>query len=243
MSDGAHVGAHLLADVGDLVDERDLGGQERVGGVLDHLRRGDARAHHVGVDTAVERLDRRAVLVAEAADDDAVWLEEVLDGGALAQELRVGRVGDVAHAHGLEVGHDLLAGAHGHGALHDQQALPAARGDLADGVLHAREVGVARRRRRRVDGDEEDAAAFEQHVVGGREGEPGGVVGDELLEPRLVDGDLTPLQPGDLRLVDVHAHDVVPEMGEADGRHEADVPGTDDPDRSDIHAEQYLRAR
>ena len=31
----------------------------------------------------------------------------------------------------LEVGHDLLAGAHRHGALHDEQALPAARRDLA----------------------------------------------------------------------------------------------------------------
>ena len=33
----ADVGAHFLADVGDLVDERDLGGQEGVGGVLDQL--------------------------------------------------------------------------------------------------------------------------------------------------------------------------------------------------------------
>ena len=120
---------------------------------------------------------------------------------------------------------------------------PAARGDLADGVLHAREVGVARRRRRRVDGDEEDVAALEQDVVGGREREPGGVVGDELLEAGLVDGHVTALEPGDLGLVDVHAHDVVPEVGEAHGRDEADVPGTDDPDRCGIHAEQYLRCR
>ena len=143
LGDGAHVGAHLLAHVGDLVDERDLGGEERVARVLDHLGRGHGGAHDVGVDAAVEVLDRRAVLLAEAADDDAVGLEEVLDGGALAQELGVGRVGDAGDAHRLQVTHDLLAGADGHRALHDQQALPAPGGDLTHGVLHAREVGVA----------------------------------------------------------------------------------------------------
>ena len=39
--DLADVGADLLADVGDLVDEGDLGRQEGVGGELDHLGAGD----------------------------------------------------------------------------------------------------------------------------------------------------------------------------------------------------------
>jgi hypothetical protein len=39
-----HVGAQLLADHGDLVDEADLGGQEGVAGVLDHL--GGAQVGH-----------------------------------------------------------------------------------------------------------------------------------------------------------------------------------------------------
>ena len=86
-------------------------------------------------------------------------------------------------------------------------------------------------------------ATLEQDVVGRREGQAGSIVGDELLETWLVDGHLTPLQPGDLGLVDVHAHDVVPEVGEAHGRDEADVPGPDDPDRSGIHVEQNLRGR
>ena len=237
VGDRAHVGADLLAHVGDLVDERDLGGQERVGGVLDHLGRGHAGAHDVGVDAAVEGFDRRAVLVPEAADDDAVRIEEVLDGGALAQELRIGDVGDAGDAHGVEVGHDPLAGAHRHGALHDQEALTSARCDLPHGVLHARKVGVAGGRRWRVHGDEEEVAALEQDVVGRREREPVGVVADELLQTGLVDRDLTPFQPADLLLVEVHAHDVVAQVGETDGRDEADIAGTDDPDGCDIHAQ------
>src|SRR4029077_17444126 len=42
-----HVRAGLLADVGDLVDERDLRRQERVRGELDHLRAGDVGAHQL----------------------------------------------------------------------------------------------------------------------------------------------------------------------------------------------------
>ena len=48
----ADVGAYLLADVGDLVDEGDLRRQEGVGGELDHLGAGDVGAE----DLAAERL-------------------------------------------------------------------------------------------------------------------------------------------------------------------------------------------
>jgi hypothetical protein len=32
-----HIGAHLLAQLGDLVDEGELGREKRVGGIFDHL--------------------------------------------------------------------------------------------------------------------------------------------------------------------------------------------------------------
>jgi hypothetical protein len=56
-----HVGAHLFTHVGDLIDEGDLGGEKGVGGVLDHLGGGHARAHHIGVDATVEPLHNVAV--------------------------------------------------------------------------------------------------------------------------------------------------------------------------------------
>ncbi len=52
-----HVGADLLAQVGDLVDEGDLGGQERVGGVFDEFG---------GAPAGVE--DRRLVEVERPVD-------------------------------------------------------------------------------------------------------------------------------------------------------------------------------
>ena len=48
------VGPGLLADVGDLVDERDLGCEEGVGRELDHLGRGDVGAHDLAAKRGVE---------------------------------------------------------------------------------------------------------------------------------------------------------------------------------------------
>ena len=89
------VRAGHLADVGDLVDERDLGGQEGVGGELDHLGAGDVGAHERRVERRVELDHRVAGPVAVVADDDAVGAQEVVDRRALLEELGAG---DVAEA-------------------------------------------------------------------------------------------------------------------------------------------------
>ena len=82
----------------------------------------------------------------------------------------------------------------------------------------------------------------EQLVVGGREGEPRRVVVDELVEAGLVDRHLARLEALDLRRVDVHAHDVMAEVREADRRDEPDVAGADDADRGGrIHGGGHLR--
>ena len=84
------VGADLLAHVRDLVDERDLGRQEGVGGVLDHLRRG-----HVGADRPAPRGRRTAPATASpsAASDAPMTIRsgcmKSATRPALAQELGV----------------------------------------------------------------------------------------------------------------------------------------------------------
>ena len=113
------VGADLLAQIGDLVDESDLGGEEGVGSVFDQLggapvdiedRRG------VEIKRPVELRNHGARLHVVGADDDAVGMLEILDRGALAQEFRI--------RHHLDIGIgtlvaqdalDLVAGADGDG--------------------------------------------------------------------------------------------------------------------------------
>ncbi len=86
-------GADLLAQVRHLVDEGDLHGEERVGRVLDQLRRparGEQHRRLVEEERAVEPAHHFARFLAVRADDDAVRPLEVADGGAFAQEFRVG---------------------------------------------------------------------------------------------------------------------------------------------------------
>ena len=83
------VGAGRLADVRDLVDERDPRHQRGVRRELDHLGRRDVAADDRRLDAAVQRRDGVAVLVLERADHDPVGVEEVLDRRALGGELGI----------------------------------------------------------------------------------------------------------------------------------------------------------
>ncbi len=115
-----HVGAGLLADVGDLVDEGDLGRQEGVGGKLDHLGAGDVGTHQRRSEGRIELDDRIARPVAVVADDDAVGVQEVLDGGALLEELGAGHVAQAVLAALAEDALDRGARATRHRRLHHQ---------------------------------------------------------------------------------------------------------------------------
>jgi len=87
------VGAGAFAQIGDLVDEGDLGGEERIGRVFDQLRGAAADIKHrrgVQIQRSVDFGHHRARRFIVAADDDAVRVLEVVDGRAFAQEFRVG---------------------------------------------------------------------------------------------------------------------------------------------------------
>ena len=224
------VRAGRLADVRDLVDERDARHQERVRGQLDHLGRVDVGAHDRRVDRRVERRDGVAVLLLERADDDPVRLHEVAHGAALGEELRVRRVADVVEPALVEAGAHLLAGADRHGRLHHEDRSPArARRQLVDDRPDPREVGVAGVRRRRVDADEQELAVGDVcHVEGVRQ--PPVMTLEQLGHVVLVERNVTALERLDLLRDDVADDDVVAELCEAHARHEADPAGAEDAD-------------
>ena len=118
------VGADGLADVRDLVDERDAGHQERVRRELDHLRRGHVGDDDRRVDSLVQRLHLRSVLLCERADHDPIGIDEVVDRAALGKELGVRHITDVRETAGLERSANLLAGPDRNGRLHDEHAPP-----------------------------------------------------------------------------------------------------------------------
>ena len=218
-----HIGADALADVGDLVDERDLRRQERVRGELDHLGGGDVGDDALAAERGVERLKRSGGLLVAGigADDDAIGVHEVADGGALLEELGAG---DVREPGVLAA--DRRPGPGRDGALHHQRVL-ALGGQLVDHRADPREVGVAGVGRRGVDAAEQELGAVEDLVHRRREREPLGVTGDEVGEPRLVDRNVAGAQRLDLRLVDVHRDHGHAEIGEAGGGDEADPADPD----------------
>ena len=227
-SDLVDVGADALADVGDLVDERDLGRQEGVGGELDHLRRGDVGAHDLAAERLVGGGDRVGgrLRAGVGADDDPVGLEEVLDRGALLEELGAGDVDEV----GLRAA-DRRTGPGGHGALHHQRVL-GARGERGDHGFDPREVGVAGVGRRRVDAAEEQLRRFENGRHLGGEGEPLAVFLHQLRQAGLVDRQRrSGAQRLDLVGVDVDRDHRVADLGEAGRGHEADPADSDYADR------------
>ena len=228
--DVVDVSPHLLADGGHGVDERELGGQEGVAGVLDGLGRRRVGDHERGRDPDVEGRDPDGGALVVGPDDHPVGVQEVLHRRAFAEELRIGHHVDVgtlqgpldhpgrADGHGRLVDDDRLGGQHGAdlvGGSLDVAEVGSAVGPLGCGHGQVDELGLGGGGR---GADHEAQAAAVQALP------------DDGVEALLDDGDLTPdqgLDPGD---VDVGADDLVAQMGEARGGRQPDVTSPYDSD-------------
>ena len=104
-------------------------------------------------------------------------------------------------------------------------------GNRVDDGVHRGEVRVAGVGRRRADRHEQQAGVLERLGEVGGEVQAPGVLGQELLQARLVDRHLAAPQTLDLGGVDVHAPDFAAELGETGGGDKSDVAGADHPDR------------
>ena len=236
------VGARRLADVRNLVDERDLGGEKRVGRVLDHLGRGHIRAHDRSAERLVERRQRIAVSGVEGADHDPVGLHEVPDRGALAQELGVRHIPDRPKTAGIELGARLQPGADRDGALHDEQQGVERSRELVEEPPHGRKVRVPRVGGRRAHADECDVGAREQVLGGVGEVEAVAIPREQLGKAGLVEGRLAALEHRDSFVVDVSNPDVMAPFGEARGRDETDPAGAENAQRRRAHSPADRRA-
>ncbi len=96
-------------------------------------------------------------------------------------------------------------------------------------VLQVRGTVFSRRRSHR---DHLDVTEARAHFRVARESEPAArdVRLHHRLEARFENGDLAAPQPRDLLLVDIEAQHLVPDVGQAGARDEADVAGPDDAD-------------
>src|SRR5258708_5020595 len=235
VGDVLHVGGDLLAQIGDLVDEGDLGGEEAVRGVFGELRRlhrGEDHRRLYQVERAIELAHDLLRAGALGADHDAIGAHEILDRRALAQEFRVRH--HVESELGPRLADDLgdvPAGADRHGRFGDHHGIAGERAsDLLRGGEDIGEIGMAvAAARRRADGDEDRVGPRHGGGEIGGEGEASGarIALDDLIETGLVDRHFALLQARDLLRVLVDASDGDAELGKARAGDESDITGAD----------------
>ena len=86
------IGADFLRQIGDLVDEGDLGGEESIGRIFDQFGgapRGEHQRRLVQRQRPVDVAEHPSRTLVGGADHDAVGKFEVADRRALAQEFRI----------------------------------------------------------------------------------------------------------------------------------------------------------
>ena len=229
-----NVGAHRLAQVGDLVDEGDLHREIGVGRIFDQFggaarRVEDRRGVEVERPIDLRHAAPRALVV--DADDDAVGPLEVADRSALAQEFGIGNDGEIGHRVGFaDDPLDLVAGADRHRRFgYDHCEAAHGLGDLPGGGIDVAEVGKAvAAARRRADREEDHLGVLHRRLKVGFEAEPAPpeVGRYEFTEPRLENGNTTASRKrSDLLLVIVDADDLMAEIGETGRGNQADIAG------------------
>ena len=225
LADGAadlrHIGAGGLAQCRDGVDGRHALGEEGVGHELGQLGRPQVggqdvlRVDPVGVDAGELLGGGDALGILLAADEDAVGLHEVVDGGTLGEELRIGQYLELeALLVDLEDAADGLGRADGDGRLlHDDLVGRRDLGNFPGAQLAVLDVGGpsgadALRLGRGVDGDEYDVGLDDLGVdVGGKEQVAAAALLDDLGKARLVDGQIVAVPGIDLFLGQVYDAD------------------------------------
>ena len=229
------IGADLFAQIGDLVDKGDLGGQKSVGRVFDQFRGLDIGKQHrrlEQVERAVQGPHRRLGALAVAADHHPVGPHEIGDRRALAQEFRVR--GDIETALRPRPAQDFRhssPGADRHRRLgHDHGVIGQRPPDLLCRGEDIGKVGMAvAAPRRGADSDEYGVDPVHRRAEIGGEQQPFGrrVLGHQRVEPGLEDRHLVALQPGDLGCILVDAGDGHPKLGKAGPGDQADIPRSD----------------
>ena len=233
--DFLHVGADLFGKIRDLVDEGDLGGEKRVGGVFDQFRGAPRREHQrrlVERQRPVDVAEHLARALVRGADHDAVGKLEVADRRTLAQEFRIGGDRDVGGRIGfVNQALDFVAGADRHGRFGDDHGKTGQRGgDLARRGVDVGQIGMTvAAPRRRADRDEHRIGLGDRGGKIGGEIQPAGLhIGrHQRIEAGLENRDLAAAQAGDLVAVLVHAGDLVAEIREAGAGHQPHIARAD----------------
>ena len=232
------VGAHHLAEVGNLVHEADASGKHAGCRIFDHLGGLGIGEYHGVVaqqNGAVEAGKHLLGTLVLHADDDAVGFHEVLDGVALGEEvgvrcyIKLHLVGPLVHLFGNDV-LDLLGSSSRHGGLeHKHRVSLDALGKIASNLLEGREVGTAVGVKFGVASAEHHIHIVEAPLIIGAEDESAVVhiVIHHSLKARFVDGKCAIHKAVYLLTVGVYTGDIHAQLREAGACDKCHISGSD----------------
>jgi len=235
-----HIGTCFFADIGHLVDEGDLRGEESVGRIFRKLCGapvGEEDRRFVEIERTVKRAHEFLCAFVLDADDDTVRALEIVDGRALAQKFRIGGHGEIgAGRRAFDDRFHFVRCPDWHGRFRHDDSVPGhGGGDFLRGGVDIGKVRMTVASPGRcADGDEDGIRILYRSVKIGREGKPSrkSVAINENIETRFVDGNLAPVEGLDLRSVLVDAGDCMAEIGKARPRHQSYIAG---PNHRHVH--------
>ena len=232
-----HVCPGTITHLRHRVNERNLGGEERVGSHLHKFRCGEVRAQvgHTGGDLVAVHLTQQFICrVAVRSDDDPIRALGVRHGEPFAEELRV-----PGEFHLDAFWSKLLAyvakssrSPHGNGRLADQQSIA---GEVRDETLDCcidirdvRRIGVCALRSANADEVDVTKRGGFGHIRGEVQTTGFQRLVEDLGEARLIEGRLPRTELLDLELVDVNADDFESKVRHARRVDCTEVAGADD---------------
>ena len=229
------VGAHLLAEVGDFVDEGDLGRKECVGGVLYEFGgapRGVENGRLIEAQRPVDIGQDVFGALVLGADHDAIGMLEIVNGRSLPQKFRV------RHHHDIGVrpllvddALDFIAGTDRYGRLGNDDCKSVERGgDLAGRIVNVGKIRIPiAAPRRRADGDEHRIGRTDGLLKRGGKRQPCffdiGV--HEIVQARLKNRNFATLERRDLRRILVDTNHVMAEIGQTGSGDETHITRAD----------------
>ncbi|MNZ98282.1 hypothetical protein D3C78_1175590 [compost metagenome] len=193
----------------------------------------------VAIEGSVQLAHHFFAIRADGADNDALGTHAVGDGGALLEKLRIGDhvetqvFATAAGENGGDALAHLVGSPYRDGGLVDDDAVAVHM--AGNGFGHRKnvlQIGRAILVRRGADGDELNfAMQHAGHSIGGEREATGFVIlPHQRLQTWFVDRDDALLEAFDLAPIDIHADDIVTDLGQDRGLHQADVADTEDCD-------------
>ncbi len=230
-----HICTNFFTQIGNLIDEGDLGCQEGVGGIFDHFRcftRGENNRRFNQIQRTIKIGHDFARPLVTCTDDNAVRAHEIANRRAFTQEFRIGNHGKIGiRALFTDNTFHFTSGPDRHRRFgNDHGKAVHCLGDFFGRGINIAQIGMAiTTTGRSPDGDEHRISILHTFFkIGGKSQAPCFyVIFDQNIQTGLVDWHDTVFKTGDFFHILVDTNHVCTELGETGTGNKSNISGPD----------------